>query len=194
MLTNITKTILSQIPDNVKLSPEDIAVIHQNKDYVISLKESISKNFYDILYANEVTKNIFHEGERPVREKSLEMWIVKTFNSDFDDKYWEWQTFVGILHIKREVKNNMMVSMVASITEQLTERAILDFENKEEAIALLKAWLKLSGIITSLVVEGYRLFYLKALENVTGLSERLLDNTVKVEIDNLVAENQRHRL
>lgn len=193
MLSNITQIILSQIPNNVKLTAEDIAVLHKNKDYVSSLKEAISLKFYDILFENELTRNVFHENERPIREKSFQMWIEKTFNSEFDDKYWEWQTFVGILHIKREVKNNMMVSMVSFVTDTLTERVILDFE-KKEAIELLKAWLKLSAIVTSLVVEGYRLFYLKALENVTGLSERLLDNTVKVEIDNLVSVNQKYRL
>lgn len=193
MLSKITQTILSQIPENVKLNQTDIEVLHKNNTYLISLKEEISDRFYDILYANEVTKNIFREGERTIREKSFQMWIEKTFTSNFDIKYWEWQTFVGILHIKREVKNNMMITMIGAVTDTLIEKVVEDLP-KEEMVALLKAWMKLSSIVSSLVVEGYRLFYLYAVENVTGISETLLNNTVKVEIDNLIAINQKHRM
>jgi len=193
MLSKITKTILSQIPENVKLNNTDIVLLQKHKGFIVGLNEKIATRFYDILFANEVTKAIFKEGERPIREASLKRWIVKTFDSEFDDKYWEWQTFVGILHIKRAVKNNMMVTMIGAVTEIIIEE-VINALPKDEAILILKAWIKLSGIITSLVVEGYRLFYMVAIENVTGLTAVLLENVVKTEIDNLIADNQKYRI
>lgn len=193
MLTKITKKILSQIPENVKYLDAEKELLFKHRDFILSVGDIIVKKFYDSLYSCEATRNIFKEGERPIREKSLAMWLSKTLEPQSGIEYWEWQTFVGILHIKRGVTNNMMATMLNAVSETILEEAIKHLDS-DEAISLMKAWMKLSGMISAFIAEGYRLFYLRAIENVTGLSETLLNNTVKVEIDDLIKINNKYRL
>ncbi len=193
MLNEITQKILSELPKQTKLSNEDIEVLKKNKDFIFSLTDTIVKDFYDILFANEATKVIFKPGEREIREKSLAMWFTKTIDGNFDLDYWSWQTFVGILHVKRHVTNNMMIVMMGRITDILTSEAILNLP-AEEVFAIKTAWTKLSTTVLALIAEAYHIFYMKAVSNVTGMNQKLLDNAVKVEIDNLVDQNKKFRL
>lgn len=195
MLKEITQEILDQLPKETKLSAEDIIVIKNNKDFFYSIVDNIITDFYDTLYGNPKTKAIFNEGERPIREKSLKKWFIDTIDGDFDLDYWSWQTFVGILHVKRKVKNNMMIAMMSRTSDLISTEAILKLP-AEEVIALKSAWSKLSGAVLALIGEAYHIFYMKAVGNTTGLPKKLLDNTVKVEIDNLIdqySSHSRHR-
>ena len=195
MLKQITKEILNQLPAETKMTQEDILTIKKNKNFLFSIADDLVIDFYDTLFANPETKAIFYEGERPLREKSLKMWLVETINGDFDIDYWSWQTFVGILHVKRKVKNNMMIAMMGRVSDIITTEAINNIP-KEEVIALKSAWLKFSGTVLALIGEAYHIFYMKAVGNTTGLPQKLLDNTVKVEIDNLIdqfSDYSRHK-
>jgi len=195
MLEQVTEEILNQLPKETKMSDKDIAVLRKNKKFLLSLADEIVVDFYDTVYGNAETKAIFQEGERPKREKSLRMWFDETINGDFDLKYWSWQTFVGILHVKRKVKNNMMIAMMNRISSIIITKAIATMPS-EEAITLEMAWSKLSSTVLSLIGQAYHIFYMKAVGNATGLPQELIDNTVKVEIDNLIEEfsnYSRHR-
>ena len=193
MLREVTEQVLSQLPKETKLTEKDIAIIKKNKDFLFSKASIIIKDFYDTLYANPATAAVFHEGERPTREKSLEAWIVKTVTGNFDSDYWQWQTFVGILHVKRKVTNNMMIAMMGRVSDIISTVAIQELA-PQDAIDLKVAWSKLASTVLSLIGESYHIFYMKAVSNTTGLSSKLLENTVKVEIDNLVDQFKNHRM
>ncbi len=193
MLTQITKEILAQIPKNLCLNEEDLVTLKASKPFVVERLDSITKNFYDTLFNFDKTRDVFYENERAISEKSFKHWADETLARDIDEEYWKWQTYVGLIHIKRGIKNNVFITMLNYISEMLMEEVVLNVP-KEQAVPILKAWLKLTAIVASLITEGYRLFYHKAVENVTGINQTLLDNTVRVEIDNLVAENQQYRL
>ncbi len=193
MLAEITQQILDQMPQETRLAAYDIETIRANKDFLFKKAEMIVKDFYDTVFSHTETAAIFHEGERPAREKSLTDWIVKTVTGDFDAAYWEWQTFVGILHIKRKVKNNMMIAMMGRISNIIATEAIKELE-VDVAIKLKDAWMKLASTVLALIGESYHIFYMKAVGNTTGLSSVLLENTVKVEIDNLIDEYKEHRI
>ncbi|MCF6350847.1 MAG: protoglobin domain-containing protein [Flavobacteriaceae bacterium] len=193
MLDEITKKILLELPEQTKVTEKDIQTLRTNKDFLLGLVDSIVTDFYDTLYANEATKAVFHEGERPAREKSFKAWFVKTIEGEFDLKYWSWQTFVGILHVKRKVKNNMMIAMMGRITDILTTEAIKELPT-DVVIELKTAWSKLTATVLALIGESYHIFYMKAVSNVTGMNQSLLENTVKVEIDNLIDQNMHHRM
>lgn len=193
MLTKITKEILSQIPNNIKLKQNDLDTLKASKDFVFERLDFITTAFYDTLFDFEKTKKVFHKGERPIREKSFKHWVEETLTREINQEYWEWQTYVGLIHIKRGIKNDIFITMLNYVTEMLVEEVVLNLP-KEQAVPILKAWLKLSAMVSALITEGYRLFYHKAVENVTGLNQSLLTNIVKVEIDNLVEKNQKYRL
>jgi len=193
MLQKITQEILNQLPAETKLSDADIAIIRKNKDFLFSKADFIVTDFYDTVFSHPATAAIFHEGERPIREKSLTDWIVKTVTGNFDAAYWEWQTFVGILHIKRKVTNNMMIAMMGRVSSLISTEAIKELP-ADDAIELKNAWAKIAATVLSLIGEGYHIFYMKAVSNTTGLPDALLENTVKVEIDNLIDEYKKHRI
>lgn len=193
MLKEVTQQILDQLPAETKLTSEDIEVIKRNKDFLFSKTDMIVTDFYDTVFGNEKTKAIFHEGERPTREKSLKMWFVKTVEGNFDLEYWSWQAFVGILHVKRKVKNNMMIAMMGRITDILTTEAIQNLPT-DEVLKLKSAWSKFSATVLALIGEAYHIFYMKAVSNVTGMKQVLLENTVKVEVDNLINQNKHYRM
>lgn len=193
MLESVTQHILDQLPKETKLNNDDIATIKKNKDFLFSKTDVIVKDFYDTLFSNPATANVFHEGERPAREASLKDWIIKTVTGDFSQEYWQWQTFVGILHVKREVTNNMMIAMMGRVSDIISTEAIKELDS-QDAIDLKNAWSKLASTVLSLIGESYHIFYMKAVSNTTGMSGALLSNTVKVEIDNLVDEFKKHRI
>lgn len=185
MLKEATQHILDQLPEETKLSDVDIAVLKKNSEFILSHADGIIIDFYDTLFNNPETKKVFHEGERDLRERSLKLWFEKTLSGNFDLDYWAWQTFVGILHVKRKVTNNMMIAMMGRVSDLISTTAITKLD-VNEAIALKNAWSKFSSTVLSLIGEGYHIFYMKAVSNTTGLSDNLLKNTVKVEIDNLI--------
>jgi hypothetical protein len=193
MLREITKEILDQLPKETKLGEEDIAVIRKHKEFILNHADGIIIDFYDTLFGNTETKAIFYEGERSIREKSLKVWFEKTVNGKFDLDYWAWQTFVGILHVKRKVKNNMMIAMMGRVSDLISTTAISKLETTD-AIALKNAWSKFSSTVLALIGESYHIFYMKAVSNTTGLQHKLLENSVKVEIDNLIDEFKSYRL
>lgn len=193
MLKDVTEHILSQLPDETKLDSKDIEVIKKNKDFLFSKADVIVKDFYDTLFSNPATAAVFHEGERPTREKSLKDWLIKTVTGDFSLDYWQWQAFVGILHVKRKVTNNMMIAMMNRVSDIISTEAIKELPS-QDAIDLKSAWSKFSGTVLSIIGESYHIFYMKAVSNTTGLSDALLKNTVKVEIDNLIDQYKKHRI
>lgn len=193
MLPEITKRILSQIPDSIKLSDEDIKTIHGNKNFILDRENIIFEKFFDILLNFEPTKNVFNEGEVPIVINVFKRWLKITLSSEFNDKYWEWQTFVGLVHIKRGITNNVFISMLSVITEMLVEE-VVNHVPKESGIPILKAWLRLSRMLSSLISESYRIFYLKTVEEVTNINENLLDKMAHLAIDKLLEKNQKFRL
>lgn len=193
MLPEITKRILSQIPDDIKLSDEDIKTIHDNKDFILDREDVIFDKFFEILLNFEPTKNVFTEGEVPIVMKVFKRWLKITVTSEFNDKYWQWQTFVGLVHIKRGITNNVFISMLSVVTEMLVEEVVNNVP-KESAIPILQAWLRLSRMISALISESYRIFYLRTVEEVSSINENLLDKMAFIAIDKLLKENQDFRL
>jgi len=193
MLPEIAKRILSQIPDSIKLTDEDIQIIHTNKDFILDREDAIFDRFFEILLNFEPTKNVFKEGEVPIVMKVFKRWLKITLSSEFNDEYWEWQTFVGLVHIKRGVTNNVFISMLSVVTEMLVDAVVTNVP-KEDAIPILKAWLKLSRMISALISESYRIFYLRAVEDVTNIDENLLNRISLLAIDKLLEKNQKFRL
>ncbi len=192
-LMALTEKLLNHIPENLRLNEDDINVLNRNVDFFISKADAIKNDFYDTLFSNEATRKVFHEGERHIREKSLVDWVVKTVGGKFDINYWAWQTYVGILHIKRKVSNDYMIIMMHRVSDLVISEAFKDL-SAEEAGKLKTAWLKVASTVLSLISESYHYFYLVAISQTTGLNLNLLDNLVRVEVDNLVEANQKYRL
>ena len=193
MITKITQDILASLPPSVNLRPEDYETLKASKSFVEERLDLITTTFYDVLFDFDKTKKVFKEGEREIREKSFKHWVRLTLTKEINQEYWEWQAYVGLIHVKRGIKNDIFIRMLNFVTEMLVAEVVNNVP-PEQAVPILTAWLRLSAVVSALIAESYRLVYQTAVENVTGLSETLLDNVVKVEIDKLVSDNQKYRM
>jgi len=185
-LNEITTKILDQIPSNVKFSEEDADVLIRNKDKLLEWEDGLIQGFYDSVFNHDTTRAVFTEGERPAREQTLRDWYQRTLNGPFDDSYWEWQTYVGLVHIKRKVNNAMVTGMWGWIATYLSSKALEEFP-QDEALKLVKAVHALQANVTALIVESYLKNMFVAIDKAAGLNEALLGRLVATEIDDMLA-------
>lgn len=186
-LSEIRKKIMDEMPPEWRFRPEDGKAITKHKDLLLSLTDELVQGFYDTLYAHPATKSVFRDGERPDREQTLRDWWIKTVEGPHDDRFWDWMTYVGLLHVKRKVKNNMMLAAWGYVIN-LSRNRILEQLSPEEARGLLEALVRLGKTVQALIAEGYLEIYLKSVQEGSGMSAQLMDQLVKVELDRIEQE------
>lgn len=185
MKTELTEQILDQIPISVRFSDEDAATLLAHKELLLTLEDELVKGFYDHLYAHETTRKVFTDDEREAREKNLRDWYQRTLSGPFDQNYWEWQTFVGLVHIKRNVNNAMVSGMWGWIQSFLGQKA-LEVLPADEALKVIKAVNGLQAAVMALISESYHRNMFAAVEKASGLNEALLYRLVGIEIDEML--------
>ncbi|WP_054854406.1 protoglobin domain-containing protein [Vulcanisaeta distributa] len=96
LLSRIVNTTINQIPPQAKFSDSDISVIMKYRPLLESMTEDIVKGFYDTLFSHSPpTATVFQPGERPLREKTLRDWWIRTLSGPFNEDYWLWQAYVA---------------------------------------------------------------------------------------------------
>lgn len=186
MISNIND-IVEYNSKLIGFSEQDINCIHQHREILLSCAETIVKLFYDRLFSVEKTKAIFEEGERVAREQTLANWYTKTLTEAIDDNYWKWQWYVGVVHIKRQVENPMMISMTTAIQEIVLQTSI-DKLGQEQGLQLYMAFKRLMTVVVSLIAKSYELGLLEAIQQTTGMSAALIQTNIKVGIDKEIAK------
>ena len=184
---NTTSQIIAQIPPPARFTDQDAEVLLKYKDVLLGFEKGLVKGFYDTLYAHEATRAIFKDGEREAREKTLIDWYRRTLNGPFDDAYWEWQTFVGLVHIKRQVNNAMVSGMWGWVLNYLSEQILTQYSVRE-ALPLIKALHSLQATVFALIAESFQRNYYLAVDKAAGISEKLLHRLVATEIDGMMEE------
>ncbi|WP_053043578.1 globin family protein [Thermus filiformis] len=71
-LLAVVRETQENIPPEARFREEDAEVLLRNRERILALKDRIVQGFYDILFAHPRTAQVFREGERPAREKTLE--------------------------------------------------------------------------------------------------------------------------
>jgi len=84
----IARAAVEQTPPPCRVSPEHAAVIARNADALVALGPEIAAAFYNTLFDHKPTAKVFHEGERPMREKTFLDWWERTAHGPIDDDYW----------------------------------------------------------------------------------------------------------
>lgn len=186
---DIALSVLNQIPPDSRFNAEDARRIVAHQELLLSLEPGLIRGFYDVLLAHAPFRAVFEEGERPAREETLRHWWRRTIGGPFDDEYWAWQALVGLVHVKRGVKNAMMIGMWRWLLAWLGDRLTGTVE-ADEARALLASFGRLSSTVQALTAESYMEHYLATLLRMTGFKQSLLDRLVGVEIDRLLNEKR----
>jgi hypothetical protein len=185
-LSAITQQIIKQMPPQARFRPEDAQVITGRRDLLLGLEDGLVAGFYDTLFAHGETRAIFSDSERPDREQTLRNWWRRTVSGPFDAQYWDWQVLVGLVHVKRKVKNPMMIAMWGWILNFLRQEAARHLP-QDQADELISAITRLSATTQGLTAESYLEHYIKALSDATGFESALLDRMIASEVDDLLA-------
>lgn len=183
-IAELTELILEQVVPQSMLTDDDAAAMAAHRDFLLGLEDDLVAAFYDTLYAHGPTKAIFEEGERPAREETLRHWWRRSVVGPIDDQYLRWMTFVGIVHIRRGVKNPMMVSITTLVRDLVRQRARAALD-PAEVDRLDLAMSHLIGTIVALISESYTQGYIGALQNLAGLDPRLTARMLDIEVKDL---------
>ncbi len=183
----MTNEIIEQIPECVRFNDEDAQALLRNKEVLLTLEDGLVEGFYNSVYSYSITRAVFTDDERAAREQTLREWYRRTLNGPFDDTYWKWQTFVGLVHIKRKVNNAMVSGMWGWILTYLSENA-LEHLDKTEAKAVIKALHGLQAAVMALISESYLRNMFVAVDKASGIKEALLMRLVNIEIDGMLED------
>jgi hypothetical protein len=143
--------------------------------------------FYDTLFDHSRTAAVFHAGERPDREKTLESWYLSLFDVDDEREFFQSQTRIGLAHIRRHVNNEFMIGIAARVRELFQSRAVQTFGH-ERGIEISQAFDRVINAVVGLTAEGYDLLSRAALMESTGASPMLIDRLIQQSVDELGQE------
>jgi len=184
-ITEMCNEVLSSMPTETRFNREDANRIKQYRQILMDLQQTVVKGFYDVLYKNPGTMTIMQKVDRSKCELMLGAWWHKTVNSQFNEQYWKWQVFVGLVHVKHQVNNAMMIAMWGWLIEALR----LELKTKlpdEEVEVVMASFCRLATTIQALIAESYFHNYLEAIENATGFKGRLIIKMVNLQIDDMM--------
>ena len=179
-LKEIARQAIEDMALEARFRPEDHQVLLKHKDSLLALTDELVKAFYDTLFATPSTRKVFHEGERPAREKTLRDWWQKTVEGPVDEEYWAWQAYVGLIHVKREVSNPMMLGQ-AFMIEDLVRTHLDDPE-------VAGAMRRLMATVAAIIAYGYEKAQLLSIEETTGISQELIKTNVRVGVEKLLED------
>lgn len=188
-IQDITAKIFADMPAETRFGQDDAACLAKHRDLLLSFEDTIVKGFYDVLYAHPRTLEILQNDDREKREAVLRDWWQKTLNSKFDDDYWQWQVFVGLVHIKQKVTNPMMISMWGWLSHTLSA-ALQDKVSETEQISIEKSFGRLSSTVQALIAESVMVNNLQAITAATGFNPKLLDRLVALQIDGMIKQSK----
>jgi len=179
-LREIARQAMEEIAQEARFRPEDHQVLLKHKDRLLALTDDLVKTFYDSLFATPSTRKVFHEGERPEREKTLREWWRRTIEGPIDEDYWAWQAYVGLLHVKRGVINPVMMAQ-AFLVKNVVRRNV----NEPEVLEVMN---RLLGTVAAIIAYGYEKVQLLSIEEATGIGQDLIRTNVRVGVEKLLEE------
>lgn len=188
-MNQIAKAAINQMPPTSRFNQEDAAVIGHYTDALLSWGPELVERFYDTAFGHEATKAVFRDGERPMREKSLTDFWVKTLTEPIDLDYFGWMAMVGLIHVVRGVENPMMLAMSSFITDFISEKVSAEPSiAPEEALRVVDAFRRFSSTISAIITYGYDSARVTALFDIIGMPEPLLQRLTKQTVEEHLSE------
>lgn len=178
-LKNLREYILEQMPPETRFTAQDARTIQQYRNLFLSLADQLVTGFYDMLYQHHQTRQIFSENERSQREITLRQWWQRVCYGPFDDHFWDWMTFVGLVHVVRGVNNPMMISAWGFVSEKVMQKARTSLP-PERVYELQGAMIRFGQTFSALISESYLKNYLEMIAGATGTDEKLVELLVKL--------------
>ena len=188
-LSETTAEIFKSIPEAIIPNAQDAELIYKYKKLLASYENALVTGFYDTVYGDDSLKDHLTPQERKMREQTLRQWYQITIAGNFDQHYWDWQVFVGIVHVKHDIPNAAMLSMWGWMMS-FFQRNLLNDLPIDEAIKVLAVLQKLQAVVSSLTVESFIMTRKEAIHLASGLNDNILGRLVGVEIDKLLTQGR----
>ncbi len=178
--------VLAQLIHLTGLTENDFDILKKSAPKTQKWVDDFATAFYDLLFAYPPTAEVFRDGERPAREAGLKIWYLKVTGGDVTHKsFWDWQWYVGLIHIPRKVPNPFMLGMMSRVQQLFLHHCLQDCE-QEEAEEVFIAFKRVTDVVAGLIAESYLYNYTEAMENILGMKPELIDRLMGLEIDNMV--------
>lgn len=194
-MSSIAQNLFQQISPLIQYSEEDWQVLKSEADTIVQWGPEMVNVFYETLYAHGSTKAVFREGERPHLEKTLADWFLGVVNRTDSTGVWDHQFYIGLLHVKRGVKNLYLLGMMNRLQQVFLKNSFAAFP-PEKAERLYLAFHRIGGTIAALIAESYgevvEQSLLEALKKV-GLNQALVANIRTKQVDAMLAEAKGNR-
>ncbi len=181
------KEVLADLIVLTGYSEEDPQILRRYTAVTAVWQEEVTQVFYDTLYGHRATAAVFRGGERPSREQTLRNWYQTVTEGNIDDQFWQWQWFVGLVHIPRGISNPFMMGMMSRV-QQLFWQKCRENMSLDEAEMVYGAFKRVTDVIAGLIAEGYFQSYVHAMERMSGQSRTLIDRMVHMEVEEMLAE------
>ena len=188
-LIDIVNKIKIDLPPEALFTDNDGAVLIANKELLLKKGPAMVDAFYATLMGYEKTKAIFKEGELVDRMKDFLGWWERSVQGPFDDSYWAWQAFVGVVHVQRGVTNAMMLSMWGWL-QNFIETSIKDEVDSDTRLLISQSIRKLAATAQAYASDSFLETYITSVMRATGFKRVLLDRMVHSEIDEIVKEHR----
>ncbi len=166
---------------------EDFEILGRHAAITQQWADDAVQAFYDTLFAYPPTSVVFREGERPEREATLRAWYLEVTSGTIRGDFWNHQWIVGLVHIKRQVTNSFMISMVSRLQLVFLEKCLATLD-QAAAEAVFGAFKRVTDIVLGLIAEGYHQGYIEAVTDVTGMNAALIDRMADVAVDKLLTK------
>ncbi|NOY72787.1 MAG: hypothetical protein GXP14_10480 [Gammaproteobacteria bacterium] len=164
---------LHEIKGLIGATETDFDQLRKHQGFLLENLDEVIAFFYDILYENSGSRDVFTEGEREKREQTLRDWVVALLEGHDEDSYWRAQYLVGLAHVRRKVANRYMISIANRLKEFYLPKMI-DQLGTEEGIKTFISFQRIldSGVAltVTLVDEAFKM----VIEENTGWTEALM--------------------
>lgn len=178
---------LSTIKTLTGVSQADFDILKSAQLEASQWAQEIMKVFYDTLFAHVRTANVFHDGERPAREKTLEGWYLALFTTANDSEvYWLEQGRIGFAHIRRHVNNEFMIGIATKLSELFVSKTIAAY-GAERGLEVANAFNRVLQTVVGLTAEGYDVMSEIAFSEATGADASLIDNLIQSQVNDVQA-------
>jgi truncated hemoglobin YjbI len=184
-MKDMVESILAQMPPHTRFTDADSAVVTANKDLLLEMGQGLVESFYRTVLAHPATAEIFHSDEMDARAASLADWWRRTCEGPHDSDFFSWQAFVGLVHIKRRVKNPMVIAMWSHILAHIST-ALAHRMGAAEAGQVMCSLQRLAATVQALIVESYLQSFIDILGESTGMKPVLIDRLVMTKIDSVI--------
>ena len=168
----------------IGISEEDIQTLKERRKILISWGDELMDEFYNTLLGYPKTAKVFEKVPVERVKAKNKKWYEQVVSGEIGKSFYEFQFFVGLVHVYWNVENDIMIFMANRLKMHFLRKASEHFESKE-ALTVFQSFSKIIDFLIALTVEGYIFTLREALMDITGFTPGLVDNMMNMKLEEL---------